>query len=223
MHGPSSSGKNTCHLPTERTGPSDPVRDPSSSGNNTCHLPTERTGPSDPVRDPSSSGNNTCHLPTERTGPSDPVRGPSSSGNNTCHLPTERTVPSDPVTGFMAVEKQPPAEKDNEMHITELRRVSLSLILISWGRNQGCKRKGVFCNLGFKARSLEQGREREKRTGQAPMDRAFPMESRLALLGLRATENTEPSDFSESCYRPSLATGSQLATRFDSQRTEWLI
>ncbi|KAK6487472.1 ras association domain-containing protein 4-like [Huso huso] len=52
---------------------------------------------------------------------------------------------------------------------------------------------------------------REKRTGQTPTERAFPMESRLAL-STSGPMNIQSSDFSESRYRRSHALWSRLPT-----------
>ncbi|MGH0121684.1 UNVERIFIED_CONTAM: hypothetical protein FKN15_076280 [Acipenser sinensis] len=57
------------------------------------------------------------------------------------------------------------------------------------GGNQGCERKGVFCNLGFEARLLEQGKEREK-DGPDSNRESLPYGVETGLIGLRAPENT---------------------------------
>ncbi|MGH0150945.1 UNVERIFIED_CONTAM: hypothetical protein FKN15_066279 [Acipenser sinensis] len=102
------------------------------------------------------------------------------------------------------------------------RNLLITQLCFYQGGNLGCERKGVFCNLGFEARALEQRREREKRTGRAPIE-SLPYGVEADPIGLRAPENTESSDFSENHYRHYLETGSQLPTGFDPQRTEWLI
>ncbi|MGH0148452.1 UNVERIFIED_CONTAM: hypothetical protein FKN15_033745 [Acipenser sinensis] len=82
-----------------------------------------------------------------------------------------------------------------------------------WGENQ----VGQFRIGGSASR---QGRE--KKTGRTPTERAFPMESSLALIASGPLK-TQSSDFLDSHYRLGLVTGSQLPTRFDPQRTERLI
>ncbi|MGH0156697.1 UNVERIFIED_CONTAM: hypothetical protein FKN15_032000 [Acipenser sinensis] len=93
---------------------------------------------------------------------------------------------------------------------------------ISRGGNQGCERKGVFCNLGFEALSLELGRERKK-DGPNSNREILPYGVEAGPISLRAPENIESSDFSENHYSCCLATGSQLATGFNPQRTERLL
>ncbi|MGH0154018.1 UNVERIFIED_CONTAM: hypothetical protein FKN15_035906 [Acipenser sinensis] len=112
--------KRSWHLPSVRTGPSDPARGPNGTPNapwhfsNTCmgtsnsvrvpsgspnapwHLHCARTGHSDPTWGASGSPNGPWYLLSARTDTSDPTRGPSSSSNRPWHLPSPCTGPSDP-------------------------------------------------------------------------------------------------------------------------------
>ncbi|MGH0180065.1 UNVERIFIED_CONTAM: hypothetical protein FKN15_003201 [Acipenser sinensis] len=106
--------KATPHLPSARTGPSDPAWDPSGSPNDPCHLPSALMRPNESARGPTCSANGPWHLPNAPTGPSDlcrvpaahqmvpgasivrpcpidPARDTSGWPNGLCQLPSPRT------------------------------------------------------------------------------------------------------------------------------------